>query len=198
MDFKWMLEIFSPSQCKRDKSYVLLEQQSKVVKRSIILEEKSRTCWMSSITLWAKRLFFVQNSFQAALNIPIVFKFGKQNSSSKIFLVKRWHFWTCFYITKGDESKIPWWKGWTWRKDALFQMFSFRKWCFKFSIFHHKAEFKYPSIYDCHLNTWKSPKMQRSNFGNLGLREKIFDFCLCWQKTEMIFRLKWVYQYIGI
>ena len=108
MDFKWMLEIFSQSQCKRDKSYVLLEQQSKVVKRSIILEEKSRTCWMSSITLWAKRLFFVQNSFQAALNIPIVFKFGKQNSSSKIFLVKRWHFWTCFYITKGDESKIPW------------------------------------------------------------------------------------------
>mgnify|MGYP007045159866 CR=1 FL=1 len=80
----------------------------------------------------------------------------------------------------------------------MFQMFSFRKWCFKFSIFHHKAEFKYPSIYDCHLNTWKSPKMQRSNFGNLGLREKIFDFCLCWEKTETIFRLKWVYQYIGI
>ena len=76
--------------------------------RSIILEEKSRTCWMSSITLWAKRLFFVLNSFQAAWNIPIVFTFGKQNSLSKIFLLKRWHFWTCFYITKGDESKIPW------------------------------------------------------------------------------------------
>ena len=31
---------------------------------------------MSSIAFGAKRLFFVQNGFQAALNIPIVFKGG--------------------------------------------------------------------------------------------------------------------------
>ena len=108
--------------------------------KSIILEEKSRKCWMSSITWWAKCLFFVQNSLRA-WTIPIV-QFGKQNSSSKFFLVKRWHFWTCFTLQMDMKvTEVPTIRQLELWGEMFFHMYSFNKWCLKFSIFHHKAEF---------------------------------------------------------
>ena len=71
------------------------------------------------------------------------------------------------------------------------KMFSFRKWCFKFSIFHHKAEFKYPSIYDCHLNTWKSPKIYATlKFWKPWIERKIFWLLLVLTKDRNDFKTK--------
>ena len=134
---------------------------------------------MSSITLWAKRLFFVQNSFQAALNIPIVFKFGKQNSSNKIFLVKRWHFWTCF----------------TWQMDmkvtevSTISNLNFEERCFSTC---------FPSINDVWNSQYSTIKLNLTlKFWKSWIGRKNLDFFLCWQRRVVI-RLKWDYPYIGI
>ena len=41
MDFEWMLEIFSQSQCKRDKSYVLLDNKAKLSKGALYSKKKA-------------------------------------------------------------------------------------------------------------------------------------------------------------
>ena len=100
--------------------------------RALYSKKKSGKCWMSSITWWAKCLFFVQNSLRA-WTIPIV-QFGKQNSSSKFFLVKRWHFWTCFTLQIDMKvTKVP-----------LISNLNFEERCFSTCI---------PSIND----VWNSP-----------------------------------------
>ena len=146
MDLEWMLEISSQSQCKWDKSYVLLEQQSIVVKEHYT-RENSGKCWMSSITWWAKCLFFVQNSLRA-WTIPIV-QFGKQNSSSKFFLVKRWHFWTCFTLQMDMKvTEVP-----------TISNLNFEERCFStcFPSINDVWNFQYSTIkLDLMLKFWKS------------------------------------------
>ena len=139
---------------------------------------KKRKCWMSSITLWAKCLFFVQNSL-LAWNIPIV-QFGKQNSSNKFFLVKRWHFWTCFTLQMDMKvTEVP-----------TISNLNFEQRCF-FTCF--------PSINDVWNSQYSTIKLNSTlKFWKSWIGSKDFNFFLCWQRIGMIIRLKWGYTYIGI
>ena len=59
-------------------------------------------------------LFWVLVALKTFWHIPLMltyltfllFNLTNKNFSSKIFLVKRWNFWTCFLITKGGWKKV--------------------------------------------------------------------------------------------
>ena len=146
--------------------------------KSIILEEKSGKCWMSSITWWAKCLLFVQNGLRA-WSIPIV-QFGKQNSSSKFFLVKRLHFWTCFTLQM--DMKVT--------EFPTISNLNFEKRCFSTCIL---------SINDVWNSQYSTIKLNLTlKFWKSWIWRKNLDFFLFWRRTGMIIRLKWGYPYIGI
>ena len=65
-----------------------------------------------------------------------------------------------------------------------------------FNIFH-KAEFQYHHIYDCDFNTCKENKRSKKKKKKKKTNAQICDFFLCWQRTGIILRLKWVYPDIG-
>ena len=139
MDLEWMLEISSQSQCKWDKSYVLLEQQSIVVKEHYT--RRKRREMLNAINHLVGKMFVICSEWHSSLKYSYCSiwqtKFFKQ-----IFSCKEITFLNLFYITNGYESnRISYDKQLELWGEMFFHMYSFNKWCLKFSIFHHKAEF---------------------------------------------------------
>ena len=100
--------------------------------------------------------------------------------SNKIFLVKRWDFWTCSLITKGGERKsTPTVKNLNFEESCFVPNDFLCKWCLKFSIFFTKLNFNIIIFMTVIWILAKKRKKKTLKFWKPWIWRKNFDFFLC-------------------